>query len=107
MKRLLILATLLLALAFAGNAQAGQAACRFSYPLSFVCYAEETVFSVHNFEVATGAEIAYTNDLSFTPFTAIAWYDDSWFAVLETRLTTIPSPFSANFSAALTIGVTW
>ena len=105
MKRLLILASLVLALGSVANA--GQAACRFEHPIGFVCFAEETVLSVYNFEVATGAEISYRDDFHLTPYAAIAWYDNSWFAILETRIPTAVNPFTAKFQLALTIGVLW
>lgn len=107
MKRLLLLGILLLGLNLGGNALAGQAACRFEYPVAVTCFGEETVFSLYNFEIATGAELSYRGGVTLTPYTAFAWYDTDWFAVLETRLPMLINPFETRFSLSLTVGIVW
>lgn len=107
MKRLLTFASLLLVLNLGVNVFAGQAACRFEYPVAVTCFGEETVFSLYNFEIATGAELSYRGEVTLTPYTAFAWYDTDWFAVLETRLPMLINPFETRFSLSLTVGMVW
>lgn len=98
----------ILLLALASVASAGQAACRIEIPTGVVCFAEETIISVHNAELTAGAEIAYHTSFFVTPFIAIAWYDEQWFSVIEVRVPTMVTPaFEPKFSLALTIGMTW
>lgn len=93
----------LLALAVSYSNASGTAACKLSIPLEVKCFVEQILFSVHNLEIAGGVELT-TSPFTFTPYTAIAWYEQDWFTVLEvaTEVTT-----STRFTMNLTFGVHW
>jgi len=100
---LLRLATLTLMLLVLASASAGgRAACRAEFGLEarLTCYAEEVVWRVGLFEIALGLEYR-TPDL-ITPYTALAYYDSTWWAVLE-----VGRGFSGAWRWAIGVGVRW
>ena len=103
LKMILRLAILILTLLVLGSASAGgRAACRAEFGLEarMTCYAEEVLWRLGSFEVALGVEYR-TPDL-FTPYTALAYYDPTWWAVLE-----IGRGFSGTWRWAIAIGLRW
>lgn len=100
MLRLAILTLTLLALGCASAS--GRAACRAEFGLEarLTCYTEQVVWGVGPLELVAGLE--YRTPGLVTPYTALAYYDPMWWAVLE-----VGHSLPGAWRWAIAIGMRW
>lgn len=113
MRKLVLIALLLSALAFGSQSLAGgRAACRLSWYQSetrHVCYAEQDLFSLGRlFSLSAGLEASHVSgSYSLSPYVlAFLGFGDFWLS-LEGGLVYLPGQNSFGLRHAVSFGVYW